>query len=435
MIASVVAHITYSFYYATRYATRYHNRIQLHASSKPIKNKAATTLKKSKADLAKEATAKTILIELEKNASKMKVKSTVSSTSTVQQSQSSALLPPVSSAIATKPSSSTMKKILTRDTITDMELISFLRKGHLYVPGLIDVELMDDFVTGIKSYESSKVAILKSFRHKVKVIIGRTDADSLSLKECKEILNDAGVTGTEFIPFMQYFNLWRNNCKKANEFACSSEIGKIAAELLGVNAVRLYGDSLFVKSKGMGPTLWHSDLAMTPFDGNDFITCWIPLQYIPSHEEGGSSLLFASASQRDFALPYWSEPTETDLSGRYEISSSKEFNLGDVSFHHGWTLHSAPPNTLDETRYAYAISFIADGMYLLQDSGHVREVDTEDYQCYSDWIDEVGMGNFARHKHLPIVYKEEDDGSDDAIGNDSDHDHEALVVSDLNLDY
>ncbi len=47
---------------------------------------------------------------------------------------------------------------------------------------------------------------------------------------------------------------------------------------------------------------------MAPFDTNDFLTVWIPLQAVPSAEEGGSGLSFASASHRDFALPFWSGP-------------------------------------------------------------------------------------------------------------------------------
>ena len=74
--------------------------------------------------------------------------------------------------------------------------------------------------------------------------------------------------------------------------------------LTGVPSVRLYQDSLFVKRSGDGPTQWHSDLNQTPFDGNDFITCWIPLQDVPSIEEGGTPLMFATSSHRDFALPF-----------------------------------------------------------------------------------------------------------------------------------
>ena len=43
---------------------------------------------------------------------------------------------------------------------------------------------------------------------------------------------------------------------------------------------------------------------------------------------------------RDFALPYWSDPVEVDLSERYQtVTDYDGFDVGDCTFHHGWTLH------------------------------------------------------------------------------------------------
>lgn len=48
--------------------------------------------------------------------------------------------------------------------------------------------------------------------------------------------------------------------------------GHVAAQLLSVPRVRLYQDSTFMKRSGDGPTLWHSDLNMAPFDTNDVVS-------------------------------------------------------------------------------------------------------------------------------------------------------------------
>lgn len=58
-----------------------------------------------------------------------------------------------------------------------------------------------------------------------------------------------------------------------------SRFGHVAAQLLGVPRVRLYQDSIFTKRSGDGPTLWHSDLNMAPFDTNDFVRTHTPLEY------------------------------------------------------------------------------------------------------------------------------------------------------------
>lgn len=46
-----------------------------------------------------------------------------------------------------------------------------------------------------------------------------------------------------------------------------------------------------------------------------FLTFWMPLTPVPA---GGSSLVYAVGSHRDFALPFHHDADE-DLSGRYRI--------------------------------------------------------------------------------------------------------------------
>lgn len=53
---------------------------------------------------------------------------------------------------------------------------------------------------------------------------------------------------------------------------CVCRFGHVAAQLLSVPRVRLYQDSTFMKRSGDGPTLWHSDLNMAPFDTNDVVS-------------------------------------------------------------------------------------------------------------------------------------------------------------------
>jgi ectoine hydroxylase-related dioxygenase (phytanoyl-CoA dioxygenase family) len=213
---------------------------------------------------------------------------------------------------------------------------------------------------------------------------------------------------------MQLFNLWRQ-VSEVQAVALNPELGKFAADLLGVPSVRLYQDSLFVKRSGDGPTMWHSDLNMAPFDSNDFVTCWIPLQKVPPQEEGGSSLVFASASHRDFALSYWSDPTSTDLSDRYATMQYDEWEVGDCTWHHGWTLHCAPGNDLPAARYALSISFVADETALLNDEGHIRYPDDEDMQSYSEWIGDIGWGGIAEHPFTPVVYRREEESTDEGL--------------------
>lgn len=103
----------------------------------------------------------------------------------------------------------------------------------------------------------------------------------------------------------------------------------------------------------------HSDLRMAPLDTNHLLTAWLPLRPIAgggaaaSTRRAGpaaaaaaagrdSGLMFAVGSHRDFALPFWHEMSGRDLSDRgYEVAGTGPMEPGDVSWHHGWTVHAA----------------------------------------------------------------------------------------------
>ena len=82
--------------------------------------------------------------------------------------------------------------------------------------------------------------------------------------------------------------------------------------------------------------------------------------------------------------------------------------VGDVSFHHGWTLHTAPAQPKkSEARLALSITYFADGARLLPRRGkavrrHLQH--HEDYESYSGWINDLRDGAVAQHDLLPVVY-------------------------------
>ena len=82
-----------------------------------------------------------------------------------------------------------------------------------------------------------------------------------------------------------------------------------------------------------------------------------------------------------------------------------ELRPGDATWHHGWTLHSSPPNELDSPRLAFTVSFIADGARILGaealKSGET--IDDEDRASYEDWLCDLEPGARAEHRLLPVV--------------------------------
>ena len=224
------------------------------------------------------------------------------------------------------------------------------------------------------------------------------------------------------MPFLQYFNTWR---ELPSVLDVARDLAATASVLMDCDSIRLYQDSLFWKRAGDGPTPWHTDGRMAPFDTSLLVTFWIPLCDIP-HD--GSALVFCSKSHSDFALPYWNEYSKTSedpdspwnrLDERYggdrAMVDYMPVSMGDVTAHSGWVLHCADPIPTDaEDRVALAVSFVDARAPIRrriresdQRTAHTKDDagDPEDAWSYRDWIKDVPVNkpNF-HHDLVPILY-------------------------------
>ena len=272
---------------------------------------------------------------------------------------------------------------------------------------------------------------LQAWQQKVAVAAGLEASNRChTLDDCKRELDQIGIASDQ-LPFLQYFNTWRN-LPCVHDMVL--ELAETAAILLDVSSVRLYQDSFFWKRCGDGPTPWHTDARMAPFDTSSLVTLWIPLHDISSRY--GSALHFVSKSHQDFALPFWYPFSSSsqrhsssvddnrnkevnpwdNLDARYrhnDIVHYMPLNMGDLTVHSGWTLHCADENQPDrgekskrgEDRLALAISYVDARapvrQNVLLDGDHG---DDEDQWSYSDWVQEVPAGQEFEHHLVPIVW-------------------------------
>jgi ectoine hydroxylase-related dioxygenase (phytanoyl-CoA dioxygenase family) len=152
--------------------------------------------------------------------------------------------------------------------------------------------------------------------------------------------------------FIQVTNLWREN-ETVRRLAFSRRLAQIAAALMGCSGVRLYHDQALYKEPGGGITPWHADQYYWPLDTPRTTTVWIPLQATPA-EMG--PLAFAEGSHRhkigrDLPISDASEAVlqEALAACRFPVYDAP-FDLGEVSFHAGWTFHRAGANTSRKVR-------------------------------------------------------------------------------------
>ncbi|MEO1282154.1 MAG: phytanoyl-CoA dioxygenase family protein [Pseudomonadota bacterium] len=170
--------------------------------------------------------------------------------------------------------------------------------------------------------------------------------------------------------FLSLEMMWRDN-ELLRNYVLSPRIAKISADLLGVKAVRLYHDNALSKEPGCGRTPWHYDDHHFPLATNDVVTAWIPAQPIPV---AMGPLAFAKPLSvfelvkdltfNKFDTSYDKQIADTFQANGVEIEDGP-FAIGEVSFHHNLSFHTAASNRTTQSRVVLANTYFADGARVL----------------------------------------------------------------------
>jgi hypothetical protein len=164
--------------------------------------------------------------------------------------------------------------------------------------------------------------------------------------------------------FLQMFNLWRHDPVVAR-FVLAPRFARVAAELMGVDGVRIYHDQALVKEADGGHTPWHQDQGYWPVDTDHTITMWMPLADIGS-EMGSMSFASGSHQLGDVAAGSISDDSHESIGALLvehglHLVTHGAMAGGDATFHAGWTLHSAPANPAETDRPVMTVIYVADG--------------------------------------------------------------------------
>lgn len=200
--------------------------------------------------------------------------------------------------------------------------------------------------------------------------------------------------------FLQVTNLWQHS-ETVREFVFSRRLAAIAAELLGVDAVRLYHDQALYKEPGGGITPWHADQYYWPLSTDRTVTAWIPLQ--PTPLEMGP-LTFAVGSHRFVHgrdLPI-SDASERELQRALAEQDfpvlEAPYELGDVSFHNGWTFHRASPNGSLTARRVMTVIYMDAGITVAEPANDNQRGDL------AAWMPGTAVGEIPATHLNPVLH-------------------------------
>jgi ectoine hydroxylase-related dioxygenase (phytanoyl-CoA dioxygenase family) len=203
--------------------------------------------------------------------------------------------------------------------------------------------------------------------------------------------------------FLQVSNIYEHS-ESVRRFVLGKRLGRIAAELMTVKGVRLYHDQALYKEGSGGLTPWHADQYYWPLASNKSVTVWIPLQQTPL-EMG--PLAFSVGSQKIKIGRNLEISDESEATMRRELANAGlpedegSFDLGEVSFHSGWTFHHARNNTTGRTREVMTIIYIDKEMRLAEPVNANQESD------WHTWCPGVEIGEEINSPLNPIIYSPE----------------------------
>jgi ectoine hydroxylase-related dioxygenase (phytanoyl-CoA dioxygenase family) len=160
--------------------------------------------------------------------------------------------------------------------------------------------------------------------------------------------------------FLQCMNLWED-FPEIRPFTFHQRLGQAAAELLGVDSVRLWHDQALYKQAGGRATDPHQDHPYWPVKETSSVTAWIPFEG-STMESGAMAYLPGSheVGLRKFVNIFFGEPH--DILADPEVAGIEpvfvEVPKGSVAFHHGLTVHFAGPNTTAGDRAVHTIIYL-----------------------------------------------------------------------------
>jgi ectoine hydroxylase-related dioxygenase (phytanoyl-CoA dioxygenase family) len=186
-----------------------------------------------------------------------------------------------------------------------------------------------------------------------------------------------------------------------SRFVHGQRLARIAAELLGVTGVRLYHDQSLYKEPGGGMTPAHADQYYWPLATDRTVTAWIPLQAVPLDM---GPLGFYARSQsielgRDLGI---SDESEAVISAEMAKAGCpyvcEPFDLGDVSFHSGWTFHRAGGNLSTSPRSVMTMIYMDEHMHLAPALSTAQENDRQ------QWCPGVAEGALIDSPLNPVLW-------------------------------
>ncbi|MCY4089419.1 MAG: phytanoyl-CoA dioxygenase family protein [Caldilineaceae bacterium] len=206
--------------------------------------------------------------------------------------------------------------------------------------------------------------------------------------------------------FVQRVNLWMDS-PEVRRLILDPRLGKLAAELAGVDGMRIWHDQALIKQPWANPTGWHLDNPKWSYSSRDTLSIWVALDdatlqngclyFLPgSHKTADYDDVPIGENIGDIfrVYPQWQET----------MSAPAEMKAGSCSFHNGLIAHGAGANMTPGWRRAMTCGFMPDGCTF---NGKQNILTDEQFAGYEigDLLDDDLQNPLIYHRTKPFEEK------------------------------
>lgn len=267
---------------------------------------------------------------------------------------------------------------MMRNSISQEDIDFYRKYGFVRIRSLLD----EQEVKRLKTAQDEAITKRNGFRFPPKDRYGRE-------QESHDLM------------FVQRLNIWRD-CHSMKEFALNENIAKIAADLAGVDVLRLWNDGAFRKAPWANPTLWHFDVAYWGFNASNGISVWICLDNADASNGGVHFMPGSHLEVQPDKLQF----DEKCVAGLFDLPKYQQYKhrqpvclplrAGDCTFHNGLMLHGSGTNMTPYERDAWTCCFMPDGSRFNGNQNVLPD----------DYFSQLSIGDLLNNDDVnPVVYR------------------------------
>ena len=235
-----------------------------------------------------------------------------------------------------------MKHQLTKEQIE-----SYRSSGFIVIENLLSEEELEHW--------RKTVTIAVKERAGIKI-----PGKEIKIGEADGINEDADYFGKVFD---QLLNLWQTD-EGVKKLMLDERLGNMAAQLAGVDGIRIWHDQALIKRPWANPTSWHLDTPFWSFSDRNAISIWVALDNA-TLENGCLFFIPGSHKQTNFDKI----TIGRNMDGIFDVYPQLKNTMpvaapmkaGSCSFHNGLTVHGANANMTSGFRRAMTCAYMPDG--------------------------------------------------------------------------